>query len=172
MVALQFWTGVVLGAAAGGMLFSRVSTAHARVAFSDCVVVSNIRGYPTLTFRMVNERPFSCMLDAKCSVSALVKDPVVGMRILAPCKLERSTNMMFRVLWNVMHKIDEDSPISGLTEENVEEKLLALVVQIEGTDQTYMQTVFSNKCYYPSDFVLTITSLTLWQRHHAKLGLT
>ena len=25
-------------------------------------------------------------------------------------------------------------------------------MQIEGTDQTYMQKVFANKCYYPTDF--------------------
>ena len=51
-----------------------------------------------------------------------------------------------------MHRLDEKSPLHGLDEHNFEEKFLAFVVQIEGTDQTYMQKVFANKCYYPSDF--------------------
>ena len=48
--------------------------------------------------------------------------------------------------------MDEKSPLYGLDEHNFEDKFLAVVVQIEGTDQTYMQKVFANKCYYPSDF--------------------
>ena len=51
-----------------------------------------------------------------------------------------------------MHRLDEKSPLHGLDETNFEEKFLAFVVQIEGTDQTYMQKVFANKCYYPTDF--------------------
>ena len=51
-----------------------------------------------------------------------------------------------------MHCLDEKSPLHGLDETNFEEKFLAFVVQIEGTDQTYMKKVFANKCYYPADF--------------------
>ena len=59
---------------------------------------------------------------------------------------------MFRAVWNLLHRLDEESPICGLNSENCQEKFLAFVVQLEGTDQTYMQKVFANKCYYPSDF--------------------
>ncbi|CAE6971660.1 unnamed protein product [Symbiodinium sp. CCMP2592] len=151
-VAVEFWIAVLMGAGAGGLLFSRVSTASSRVAFSDVALVTNIRGCPTVTMRIVNERPFSSLFDVTCRVSALVKDPKAGMRILVPCELERSTNMMFRAVWNILHRLDEKSPLYGLDEHNFEDKFLAFVVQIEGTDQTYMQKVFANKCYYPSDF--------------------
>ncbi|CAK9024484.1 Inward rectifier potassium channel Kirbac3.1 [Durusdinium trenchii] len=152
LVIAEFWIAVLMGATAGGLLFSRVSTASSRVAFSDVALVTDVRGTPTITFRIVNERPFSCLFDVTCRVSALVKDPKAGMRILAPCKLERATNMMFRAVWNLLHRLDEESPICGLNSENCQEKFLAFVVQLEGTDQTYMQKVFANKCYYPSDF--------------------
>ncbi|CAJ1358925.1 unnamed protein product [Effrenium voratum] len=151
-VAVEFWIAVLMGAAAGGLLFSRVSTASSRVAFSSVALVTNIRGCPAVTMRIVNERPFSALFDVTCRVSALVKDPKAGMRILVPCELERSTNMMFRAVWNILHRLDEKSPLHGLDESNFEDKFLAFVVQIEGTDQTYMQKVFANKCYYPTDF--------------------
>ena len=51
-----------------------------RVAFSDVALVTDVRGTPTITFRIVNERPFSCLFDVTCRVSALVKDPKAGMR--------------------------------------------------------------------------------------------
>ena len=55
-------------------------------------------------------------------------------------------------VWNLLHPLDERSPLHGLDEDNYQDKFLAFVVQIEGTDQTYMQKVFANKCYYPTDF--------------------
>eukprot|EP00928_Gymnodinium_smaydae_P096266 TRINITY_DN8463_c0_g1_i2.p1 TRINITY_DN8463_c0_g1~~TRINITY_DN8463_c0_g1_i2.p1 ORF type:complete len:361 (-),score=12.99 TRINITY_DN8463_c0_g1_i2:51-1073(-) len=153
LVTLQFYVALFAGTISSGILFSRVSTPRARICFSSNVVVSTKRGVPTVCFRAVNERASSCLLNAKCRVSALVKDPDMGMRILSPCALTRDTNLMFRVVWNVMHLLDERSPIEGINAQNVEDKLLALVVLIEGNDQTYGSVVFASKCYYPSDFL-------------------
>eukprot|EP00928_Gymnodinium_smaydae_P096265 TRINITY_DN8463_c0_g1_i1.p1 TRINITY_DN8463_c0_g1~~TRINITY_DN8463_c0_g1_i1.p1 ORF type:complete len:358 (-),score=17.81 TRINITY_DN8463_c0_g1_i1:46-1059(-) len=153
LVTLQFYVAIFVGTISSGILFSRVSTPRARICFSSNVVVSTKRGVPTVCFRAVNERACSCLLNAKCSVSALVKDPGMGVRILSPCPLTRDTNLMFRVVWNVMHVVDEHSPIEGINARNVEEKLLALVVMIEGNDETYGHVVFASKCYYPSDFL-------------------
>lgn len=155
LVMVEFWLSILMGAAGGGLLFSRVSTAGSRVAFSDVALVRSlktVRGCPTISFRIVNERPFSCLFDVTCRVSALVRDSEAGLRVLASCKLERGSTMMFRAVWNLIHCLDEESPLFGLDETNCQEKFLALVVQLEGTDQTYMQKVFANKCYYPADF--------------------
>ena len=61
--------------------------------------------------------------------------------------------MMFRVLWNITHTLDEDSPLHCLSSGNCKHNILALVVLLHGTDQTYMQQVFATKCYYREDML-------------------
>ena len=132
----------------GGILFSRVSTPSQRVVLSDVAIVSG-GAEPCLSVRMVNERPSSALLDASAEMSVLVQRG--DMRLLLPLELNRSHSNIMRATWSLTHKLGEDSPLHGLTEEVAAQKLLCLVIFVSGTDARYRQPIYAHKVYYCSD---------------------
>jgi len=137
----------------GGILFSRVSTHKTEIHLSNVAVVvtAGADGEPgSITLRMCNERPQSCLLDVSASMSILMK--VGNNRRQVPLKLVREHEEIMRGSWQITHKFTADSPLCGLTRENVHEKLEGcLIVMVKGVDEKFLQPQHIHKVYYASD---------------------
>jgi inward rectifier potassium channel len=58
-------------------------------------------------------------------------------------KLLRDQHPIFMLSWNVMHVIDEDSPMYGTTPEGLEAGEATLLLTIEGVDETTSQSMMA-----------------------------
>jgi inward rectifier potassium channel len=102
------------------------------------MVVTQHNGQSTLMFRAANQRR-NFLLDAQAKVY-LSRDEItaegIRYRRVYNLKLVRDTNPSFALSWNIMHTIDESSPLYGTTPETWTEGLPQVIISFTGLDET------------------------------------
>jgi|Transcript_123726 inward rectifier potassium channel len=152
VVIVESYVGLIIDCVGGGILFSRMNRPTSRLIFSNVVVVSqNTKGQTEISMRMLNQRLKSSWLDVNASISALVLDGQV--RALRQLKLRREWTPILHGAWMLTHTIDESSPLAGLISANeVNDKVMALVVFVKGVEATYDQHLHAHCVYYTNQF--------------------
>lgn len=137
---------------ATGLMFARFSRPTARVLFSNVAVVVPRDGVPTLMFRAANQRG-NQILEAQMRVMLIRNVITEGefMRRFYDMALERSQNPIFALTWTAMHPINEQSPLHGMTAEDLTEIEAEILVTMNGIDDTFSQTILARHSYIPSE---------------------
>ncbi len=148
LVVLEIAIGILVFAVTSGLVFARFSIPRARIMFSDVAVVRDFEGYPTLMFRAANQRS-NFIVEASVRVSILRYQTVDGrmMRRFFDLPLIRSSSPVFALSWLVMHRIDETSPLLGMTEDSFATNQDELVVLMTGIDSSVSQPVIARHGY-------------------------
>jgi inward rectifier potassium channel len=132
-----------------GMIFSRFARPTARVMFSHYAVIAPYEGVPTLMFRCANERA-NQILEAEVRLT-LVRNEIssdgLQMRRLRDLELVRRQTSIFSLSWTIMHRIDETSPLFGMTDETLRHTSSELVVILDGIDETYSQPIYARHSF-------------------------
>jgi inward rectifier potassium channel len=68
-------------------------------------------------------------------------------------KMVRPRTPLFFMTWQVMHQIDESSPLFGETLESLMEKKAEIVVVMKGLDETFVSTIHARGSYAPDEIV-------------------
>jgi inward rectifier potassium channel len=154
-VTVESFFGLFNLAIATGLLFARISRPTARVMFSDRAVVTNYDGIPTLMFRAANRRR-NRIVEAEVTVN-LARDGVtsegIRMRGFENLATIRSRSPVFILTWQIMHRIDETSPLFGQTTQSLLDQRAELVVILKGLDETFAQTIHARASYTPEEIV-------------------
>jgi inward rectifier potassium channel len=154
-VTLESFFGLFNLAIATGLLFARISRPTARVMFSDRAVVTSYQGAPTLMLRAANRRR-NRIVEAEVSVN-LARDWVTRegnrMRGFESLPTVRSRSPLFVLTWQIMHQIDEASPLFGETTQSLLEQRAEIVVILKGLDETFAQTIHARASYTPDEIV-------------------
>jgi inward rectifier potassium channel len=149
LVTIESLLGLMGLAMATGLMFARFSIPRARVMFSRVAVITPYNGIPTLMFRVANERQ-NWILEAQVRVS-LVRTEITKegetMRRFYQMSLVRSHSPLFALTWTVMHPIDEDSPLFGVTTEQMLEDDMEVIVTLTGLDETVSQNIHGRYSY-------------------------
>ncbi len=74
------------------------------------------------------------------------------MRRVTDLSLLRSEHPAFVLGWNIMHVIDEASPLNGETVESLERAAAVLILSVSGTDET-TGAVLMARAEYPSSAI-------------------
>jgi inward rectifier potassium channel len=139
-----------------GLAFARFAKPTSRIMFSRYAVIAPHNGVPTLIFRAANQRR-NFILEAQVRVY-LSRDEVsqegVRMRRVHDLKLVRDVNPSFNLTWNIMHPIDEDSPLYSANGINWGEGAPMLIVSLMGLDATVSDTISTRHTYTTADVLL------------------
>ena len=65
-------------------------------------------------------------------------------------ELRRDWTPLFLLTWTVHHRITEESPLLGMTREELEKDQVLLTITVSGVDDGTMQRVHANATYRPS----------------------
>ncbi len=153
LVTCEALLGMLGVAMATGLIFAKFARTHARVMFSDVLLISTIDGKPVLTFRLGNARNTQ-IVEAQLSV-VILRDHVAAdgerMRRFVDLPLARSRSAVFALSWSVFHAIDADSPLFGATAESLAAANVELVVSMLGMEEVTGQTVHARHAYHWSD---------------------
>jgi inward rectifier potassium channel len=155
LVTVQTVFAMLLLALTTGMMFARFSRPTARVLFTRNAVIGLYNGTPVLTFRMANERK-NQILQADVSLSILRTEPLQEggtMRRFYEMKLLRSRTPIFALTFQVIHPIDAESPLFGMTEEDMATEEAEFVVLVTGIDATVAQTIHARYSYSHEDLL-------------------
>ena len=151
VVVLEAFSAVLNIALITGVVFARFSRPYARVLFSRVAVVTMFDGVPVLMFRAANQRG-NQILDANISVTfarQAVTREGIGMRRFEELSLVRGRTLMFALSWTVMHRIDEASPLHGMTAEKMRDMQGELIALLSGTDETLADVIYARHSYKP-----------------------
>jgi inward rectifier potassium channel len=138
---------------ATGLLFARISRPTARIMFSRLAVVTPLNGRPTLMFRAANRRQ-NRVVEAEVSLT-LIHDVRTQegdtLRRFDELPLLRPKTPLFFLTWQVMHAIDETSPLFGETRESLLARRAELLVVMKGLDETFVSTIHTRMSYKPDE---------------------
>ncbi len=155
IMILEAAVSILAVALATGLMFAKASRPSASVLFTEKVVVTEHDGQPTLMFRVGNARGNE-IVEATMRMTAVIDVPEPHgpgfNRRLFDMKLVRDNSPIFSLTWNLYHRLDEDSPLHGITAENIGERLAVLVCAMTGYDSTYAQSTHARNMYFPEDF--------------------
>ncbi len=153
MAMIEIFIGLMSLALITGIMFARFSRPRARFLFARHGVVQPIDGRPTLMFRAANARQ-NIVQEASAQLRML-RDEVTAegmhLRRIRDMALVQAQHPMFVLGWNLMHIIDERSPLYGQTPESLREVSALFVLSVSGTDETTGQMLMARAEYRAAD---------------------
>lgn len=158
--SFEAFVGVLGLAVATGLLFGRVSRPSARLGFSRNALITPYQDITALEFRVVNRRQ-NDLVDIEARVMLMTVESRDGkpLRKYDLLKLEREKVMFLPLTWTVVHPIDKESPLWGMTEEDLRRSQAEIMILLKAYDDTFSQTVLSRYSYRYDEF--------LWNRRFA-----
>jgi inward rectifier potassium channel len=148
VAALEAMTGLLAFALGTGLMYGRFSRPLARLMFSRQMVVAPFRDETALMFRVANGRPNVLMeLEATVIMMTVVAGPDGVKRQYTGMSLERAKIYFLPLSWTIVHPIDDNSPLMGLSREDLERMQAEFLIVIKCFDDTFSQTVHARYSY-------------------------
>jgi inward rectifier potassium channel len=151
---VEIFVGLMMLALITGLMFARFSRPRARFMFAKVAVVRPIDGKTMLMFRAANAR-LNVVQDAS-ALLRMMRDEVTqeGFRLrrIIDLPLVRSQHPVFSLGWNLMHAIDEASPLRSESAESLAATRAIFILSLSGTDETTGQILMA-RAEYPSEAI-------------------
>jgi inward rectifier potassium channel len=155
IATIEIMIGMFGMAVVTGLIFVRFSRPTARILFSKFAVIGPFDGVPTLMLRVANLRHHS-MVEAEFRVMLIrsestKEDPDV--RRFHTLKLDFDRLIAFPAALTVRHQITENSPLYGMTAEDLKKtdsRILASIVCVD----TVIPAPIQSQVDYPHDEIL------------------
>jgi inward rectifier potassium channel len=155
IVTIEAIASLLLIAVVTGLAFARFSQPMARVLFSQSIIITAHNRQPTLMFRVANER-HNFILEATAQMY-LILDEVTAegdfIRRIHELKLLRQRTPSLILTWTIMHSIDPDSPLYGLTASDLAKRHANISVLIGGVDETVAYTITARHVYITEEIL-------------------
>jgi len=132
-----------------GLIFVRFSRPTANLAFSRNLVLSNFDGIPTLMMRVANQRHQS-MVEVRfrimliCTETTEEGDEIARFHELP---LQVGGVVVFPAAMTIRHRIDEQSPLYGMTAAEMEKNSARFIASVACVDTVVSATVQSQHDY-------------------------
>jgi len=141
--------GLMSMAVITGLVFTRFSRPRSRLMFSRVAVVGPYDEYNALMLRVVNER-HGTVAEASARLTLLRRTHLPNGKILRrfiDLQLERPSTPVISLSWNLIHRIDEQSPFWGTTAADLERDGGMLIASIKGYDESISASVVARQTY-------------------------
>ena len=149
IATVELFTGIFSMSLMTGLIFARFSRPNARLLFADNPVISQHEGKPTLMVRLANER-HNIISNATARLwlfRNIVSAEGQPFRRFYELPLVRNESPALALSWTLFHVLDEQSPLYGLTADDLDVAKASLVVVVSGYDVVAAQTVHARKSY-------------------------
>jgi inward rectifier potassium channel len=164
VAAFQAFCGLMSFALATGLLYGRFSRPKAYLLFSDNALVSPYKEMSALMYRMVPYKN-NQLTEAEVKLSLMMKLQQDGKPVTRFYSLKTELDKVNSLVlsWTLVHAIDEDSPLYGLTEKDIEESQAELLVFVRAFDETFSNTVVSRTSYRYDEWRFGVKFIPMYQ---------
>jgi inward rectifier potassium channel len=142
---LEIMVGMFGLAVITGLIFVRFSRPTARIHFSKVAVIAPFDGVPNLMIRVANLR-HQAMVEPEFRM-LLLRSVITAegdeVRRFRSIKLEFDRLIAFPAVLTVRHRIDEESPLFGITPEDFQQQDIRIMASIVGVDTVIVAPVQS-----------------------------
>jgi inward rectifier potassium channel len=153
VVTIEIIVGMVWVAVITGLIFVRFSRPTARILFSDSILIGNFDGEPNLMFRVANLRHTS-MVEARFRMIFSRDEQVLegdSVRRFYDLKVYPEHMIAFPAALTIRHRIDEESPLHGLTLEELGLSNAFFLASAVSTETVMAASVQSQQDYSASN---------------------
>ena len=149
VASIESMSGLLFFAIATGLIYGRFSRPRAHLAFSDNAVIAPYRDRTALMFRFVcyKEQHALTEVTVQVNLAMLIKENGKANYQYYNLPLERSRIESLPMNWTVVHEINEESPLSGFTAEDMATADVELYVLVRGFNDVYSNTVLQRTSY-------------------------
>jgi inward rectifier potassium channel len=152
IATIESFVGLLGFALATGLLYGRFSRPVASVLFSYNAVIAPFQGITGLMIRIANKSK-SELIDVDATLVMAYIDNDTRVRKFSNLKLELTKITFLSMSWTIVHPIDEESPMNGWTEEDLNKKNVEILVIIRGYEETFSQNVQARSSYNYGEIV-------------------
>ena len=153
LVTIEATLGLVATALITGLVFAKFTLSTARIVFSHRAAIAPMNGVPTLMFRIGNERG-NTVVESQIRVALSRREVTHEGEVfyrMHDLRLARDRTSTLTRAWTVMHPITEDSPLHGVTPDELVRDEVELFATVLGTDDTSLQPVYGTCRYDGAD---------------------
>jgi inward rectifier potassium channel len=148
LVTIESYYSLIANALITGVVFARFAKPTAKVRFSDVAVVAPYKDIEGLMFRLVNGRSSQLLeVGAQVLFARFVNENGKPVRRFDILELERRKVAIFPLSWTIVHPIDEESPLYGLTANDLRRTDAEILVLLTATDETFAAVVHTRSSY-------------------------
>src|SRR6266446_6724988 len=142
---LEIMVGMFGLAVITGLIFVRFSRPTARIHFSKVAVIAPFEGVPNLMIRVANLR-HTAMVEPEFRM-ILLRNTITAeghdVRRFRSLELDFDHLIAFPAVLTVRHRIDEESPLFGMTPESFQQQDIRIFASIVGVDTVIVAPVQS-----------------------------
>jgi len=151
---IESMTGLLGFALATGLLYGRFSRPNAKIIYSKKAVIAPYRDTMAFEFRIANARK-NQLIDVEILVVLTMKILEKGQhtRSYNELSLERKKINFFPLTWTIVHPIDENSPLHGISADEFMEADPEFLILIKAFDDTFSQSVHSRSSYAVNEII-------------------
>jgi inward rectifier potassium channel len=149
LVVAELICGLVMLAAASGLVIAKFTRPSSRILFSKLATIAPLDGTPTLSFRVANARR-NLIVSAEVNVVLIRTEHTKEGQLLYrmhDLPLVRQRVPIMTRTYLVQHRITPGSLLDGVTPETLRRDEVQLAVTISGLDGTTSQTIYAGTDY-------------------------
>jgi inward rectifier potassium channel len=155
IASFESFTGWIFFSMVSGLFYTKFTRPQVKIKLSNVAVFDNFMDGVALKFMLANEYD-NKLVDVEVTLD-LIKLSVVEGRYkkrFYKLLLLRNKIPFLSVPWTVVHQIDNNSPLKGLTKEEFESSSMEFFVQVKVFDEAHSQTFFKEFSYFGTEEVL------------------
>lgn len=154
VATFEAFLGLLTFAIATGLFYGRFSRPRAYLRFSDDTIIAPFQGATALMFRLAPYKN-NALTDAEVIVSTAIEVIENGIPKSNFYRLEIQMSKIntLALNWTVVHKIDENSPFFGFTEQDFKNTDIEIIVQVRAFDEVFSNTVVQRTSYVSEEII-------------------
>lgn len=153
VAAVEIFVGMFLTALVTGAFFARFARPKPRLIFSNSAVIAPYEGGQAFMVRVASRR-LHAISEVRGRISYLRTYRLADggtFRRFFDLKLVRSENPVLSLSWTLIHPIDTESPLYGMSEAALRAEGPQLLVSISGFDEAISSPINDRRNYRPDD---------------------
>ncbi|MES2558888.1 MAG: ion channel [Bacteroidota bacterium] len=152
VAAAECLVGLMSFAILTGVLYGRFSRPQAKIIYSKNALIAPFKDGTAVMFRIANGRP-NQLIECEAQLMMSYVDIETNIRRFIQLPLEIQKVSALALSWTIVHPIDENSPMNGVSPNELAGMDCEFVCLIKAFDETYAQTVHSRHSYPSEDVV-------------------
>lgn len=156
IASVESMLGLLAFAMATGVLYGRFARPVARIVYSGQALMAPYKDRTAFMFRLANARN-SQLIEVTVEVVLSMIDHGNGQaeprRRYYNLKLELDRINLLSLSWTIVHALDEDSPLHGMTHADLETSDAEFLIMIKAFDDTFSQVVYHRSSYRYDEIV-------------------
>jgi inward rectifier potassium channel len=165
VAAADALTGSLFFALVTGLMYGRFSKPKAYIAFTKHALISPYKDITGLMFRFVSFKDNHTLTDLEVKVSLSILEDENGKNVYKfySLPLERTRADSLPMNFTVVHPINNESPIQGLTSEDIKNADFEIYVLVRGYDDGYSSNVLQRTSYTYDEIVFNAKFVQMYR---------